>query len=169
MPTRSWMGREEAVRRDRDVAPRILREDGELSYSGGSRSCATDSGLADARERVPPAGCRHDADARERVPPAGATYGNESPSDTLPCRRHPSRSSLMAFRDNRSTVLFVTVVAEKRTPMLASEEVHGILVSSWRAADSWIVGRYIVMPDHLHFFCAPTACPPTDFHKWMAY
>lgn len=38
MPMLSWMGREEAVRRDRDVASRILREDKSLSHRRGDVS-----------------------------------------------------------------------------------------------------------------------------------
>jgi REP element-mobilizing transposase RayT len=25
----------------------------------------------------------------------------------------------------------------------------------WRANTSWLVGKYLLMPDHVHFFCAP--------------
>ena len=37
-------------------------------------------------------------------------------------------------------------------PWLASEEVHGLLVETWSEADEWLVGRYVVMPDHVHLF-----------------
>ena len=93
-------------------------------------------------------------DARERVPPV---------------RHHPSRNSVMTHFDNRSIMLYVTVVTEKRMPVLASNTMHDIITSAWNAADLWLVGRYMIMPDHIHFFCAPASYPHSDFHKWMAY
>jgi hypothetical protein len=33
-----------------------------------------------------------------------------------------------------------------------------ILVKEWQTArprHGWVVGRYAIMPDHVHFFCAP--------------
>ena len=87
----------------------------------------------------------------------------------MPVRKHPSRNSVMETRDNRAVILFVTVCTEKRKPLLASPVVHGILRDVWRQASSWIVGRYVIMPDHLHFFCAPATWPPSRFHAWMHY
>lgn len=43
MPTLNWMGRKNAVKYDKDVVRKILREDRSLSHSEGSRSCATAS------------------------------------------------------------------------------------------------------------------------------
>ena len=149
--------------------------------------------LADARERVPPV-VADAADARERVPPAiREMTGNEicylpsveirplpmgesvdcqnrqSAIGDFPQRHHPSRNSVVTFHDNRSIMLYVTVVTEKRMPVLSSRETHDIIISSWKAADLWLVGRYMIMPDHIHFFCAPSSYPPPDFHRWMAY
>ena len=42
--------------------------------------------------------------------------------------------------------------------MLACEEIAKILIHEWCSARSrpgWAVGRYVIMPDHIHFFCAP--------------
>ena len=53
-----------------------------------------------------------------------------------------------------------------------SNSIHrmvAMIVSAWADADKWVVGQYVIMPDHIHFFCSPATCPPYDFHKWMAY
>ena len=34
---------------------------------------------------------------------------------------------------------------------------HALLRTVWTDADAWLVGRYVLMPDHLHLFCAPNA------------
>jgi putative transposase len=52
-------------------------------------------------------------------------------------------------------VVFLTVCTQKRTRWLATPEVHQLLRSAWCSAPSWLVGRYVVMPDHVHLFAAP--------------
>src|ERR1700722_3561472 len=55
-----------------------------------------------------------------------------------------------------SPVYFVTACTHNRRPILASTVVANILTSEWRAArerHGWLVGRYVIMPDHVHFFC----------------
>lgn len=56
------------------------------------------------------------------------------------------------------SLYFVTTCTQDRQQTLTQESVVGILVEEWRAARDrygWSVGRYVVMPDHVHFFCAP--------------
>jgi REP element-mobilizing transposase RayT len=65
--------------------------------------------------------------------------------------------------------LLVTVCTKDRKPILAKQEVFGLIRRAWAQADSWQVGRFVVMPDHLHFFCSPGREQPADFKLWMAY
>jgi putative transposase len=53
------------------------------------------------------------------------------------------------------TIVLLTVCTKDRKPWLASDEVHIALLKTWRDSSSWIIGRYVVLPDHLHLFCAP--------------
>ena len=56
-----------------------------------------------------------------------------------------------------SPVCFVTACTHERRPILAVEAVANILIGEWRVAHErhgWQVGRYVIMPDHVHFFCA---------------
>ena len=73
----------------------------------------------------------------------------------------------MTHLDNRAIMLYVTVVTGKRNAMLADKAVQDCIVAAWKAAADWLVGRYVIMPDHIHFFCAPATYPPPDFHRWM--
>ena len=75
----------------------------------------------------------------------------------------------MTYHDNRAIMLYVTVVTAGRMPILAFKAVADCILSAWRAASEWLVGRYVIMPDHVHFFCAPASYPPPDFRRWMAY
>ncbi|HXI71362.1 MAG TPA: hypothetical protein VNN22_13480 [Verrucomicrobiae bacterium] len=51
---------------------------------------------------------------------------------------------------------FVTVNAKDRVAWLASATVQQSLAEIWmKEATAWHVDYYLLMPDHLHFFCAP--------------
>jgi putative transposase len=51
---------------------------------------------------------------------------------------------------------FVTVNAKDRVPWMAQHAVQDSLMRIWREeATAWLVGYYVLMPEHLHFFCAP--------------
>ena len=91
----------------------------------------------------------------------------ERPREPL-SRKHPSKNSLLTS-GFRSNILFVTVCTEGRRPLLACPDMVNKILSAWRRADKWAVGRYVIMPDHVHFFCSPVTNPPYDFHLWMRY
>jgi putative transposase len=42
-------------------------------------------------------------------------------------------------------------------------------VKSWKAATSWLVGRYVIMPDHIHLFCAPAETEARPLMQWVSY
>jgi REP element-mobilizing transposase RayT len=51
---------------------------------------------------------------------------------------------------------FITTCTFKRRPILASNEVARILADELRDAHDrhgWAIGRYVIVPDHVHFFC----------------
>ena len=52
-------------------------------------------------------------------------------------------------------IVLVTVCTRRRRHLLFDERAHQILTTSWEHADNWSVGRYVVLPDHIHLFCAP--------------
>lgn len=70
-------------------------------------------------------------------------------------------------RDLRPTILFVTVCALGRKRILARDAAHALIVDGWSAAVAWHVGRYVVLPDHIHFFCSPRGVVP--LLVWVRY
>ncbi|HEV2995014.1 MAG TPA: hypothetical protein VGW99_03570 [Chthoniobacterales bacterium] len=68
-------------------------------------------------------------------------------------RDHPAEG-VFIFR-GQPTLAFLTVCTRRREPRLANTRVHNALVASWQKADAWLVGFYLIMPDHIHLFCAP--------------
>lgn len=81
-------------------------------------------------------------------------------------RREPAHGVL--WPDGRPPIVFLTVCTKDRSPWLASEGNHAALIDAWRAADRWAVGRYVLMPDHLHLFCAPVD-ESTTLEAWVTF
>jgi REP element-mobilizing transposase RayT len=52
--------------------------------------------------------------------------------------------------------VFLTVCTEKRGRWLAQPSVQRALNNIWKhTATAWLVSDYLLMPDHMHLFCAP--------------
>ncbi len=69
----------------------------------------------------------------------------------------------------RSIIVFLTVCTHRRKSLLANEEAARRLIAAWQAANFWRVGRYVIMPDHVHLFCAPNTFPPRPLKNWIAF
>ena len=55
-------------------------------------------------------------------------------------------------------IYFVTTCSYGRRPVLCDEDMPEAIISSLKDASqaaAWSVGRFVIMPDHLHFCCAP--------------
>lgn len=83
-------------------------------------------------------------------------------------RKHPAHTR-NRFEFNRSTVVFVTVCTKDRRPILARADVHECLRRAWTVADGWRVGKYILLPDHIHFFCCPRDDEAPRLSAWVQY
>ena len=68
----------------------------------------------------------------------------------------------------RPTIVFVTVCSDGREPWLATPEVHALLRQVRQEATAWLVGRYVIMPDHVHLFVAPGQ-PELALENWVRY
>lgn len=86
----------------------------------------------------------------------------------LPNRKHPVHFPNRQ-RHNEPVILFLTVCTANRRAILASAAMHTLLVKAWALSRQWLVGRYIVMPDHVHLFCAPAVPEAENVKKWAAY
>ena len=66
------------------------------------------------------------------------------------------------------TVVFLTVTTEKRVPWLCNDHVHATLREVWSGATAWLTGEYVIVPDHVHLFCAPRD-PSITIEAWISY
>ncbi len=86
----------------------------------------------------------------------------------MPSRRHPAHLPNVE-RSNQPVIVFVTVCTHERQPLLANHDVHTMLIRAWQMADRWSVGRYLIMPDHIHLFCSPASMAAGHVNQWTAY
>ena len=69
-------------------------------------------------------------------------------------------------------ILWCTVNANDRSlPWLAQSDVMHALHGVWSGHEhAWLVGEYLLMPDHLHFFCCPRSISEgVTVEKWTGY
>jgi len=81
-------------------------------------------------------------------------------------RKHPARG--VHIYSGQPTIVFLTICTEDRKPWLASPALHENLRAAWQSAQAWLVGYYLLMPDHLHLFCAPHDSAFT-LEKWVTF
>jgi len=88
--------------------------------------------------------------------------------DRFPKRKRPPHYA--AFdRDEASAIHFVTVCTKDRRPLLASPEAHSAIIAAWKTAGAFKVGRYVILPDHVHLFCSPVDVRPDYMKSWVRY
>jgi putative transposase len=55
-------------------------------------------------------------------------------------------------------IYFITTCTRDRRNVLTHETAASALIDEWkrvRERHRWAIGRYVIMPDHVHFFCRP--------------
>jgi hypothetical protein len=86
--------------------------------------------------------------------------------DRPPGRHTPAHGVKLSLAG--PTIVLLTVNTKDRVPWLAQAVVHDSLREIWHETDAWLVGDYVLMPDHLHLFCAPRDLAFT-LERWLAY
>lgn len=88
--------------------------------------------------------------------------------DTSPKRKHLTRLKKLSTKLKR-VVYFITVCTNNRNAILADQEISKAIVACLRESaekELWAIGRYVVMPDHIHFFVSPRS-EGADLSKFM--
>lgn len=88
---------------------------------------------------------KHRMSAPHKTPSGFASYEE-------PGRKRPARGVYIS--GNQPTLVFLTVCTKNREPWLAQSAIQDALRQIWTKAEAWLVGDYLLMPDHLHLFCA---------------
>jgi REP-associated tyrosine transposase len=119
------------------------------------------------RARLPPSrdAKRDVGDTSEHGSPGGSP---SQISRAPPYRQRKQLSHDVLLVDEQPTIIFITVCTKGRRAWLATNAVHDTLLRIWQEADAWLIGRYVVMPEHIHLFCAPGALE-LPLANWVTY
>lgn len=84
-----------------------------------------------------------------------------------PKRRHPAHPGPVE-RWNQPVVLMITVGIRKPNAYhcFDNSDFHGAILDAWHRAPEWRPGYYMIMPDHLHFFCVPGSLGHPNVGDW---
>ncbi len=96
------------------------------------------------------------------------TCGSTSLREESVGRKHPIHLSPLEAH-NRPILIFVTACTSKRRQLLATPSAHKAILAAWAVASTWLIGRYVIMPDHIHLFCAPNAFDVPSLDRWMRF
>ena len=86
----------------------------------------------------------------------------------MPNRKHPVHFPV-TDSGNKSIIIFLTLCTKNRKCILNNNEIHESLLRCWNKGNHWRVGRYMIMPDHIHLFCSPHTIPPEPLKTWIRY
>lgn len=90
------------------------------------------------------------------------TYATTLPTDC------PRSARKVFSRDGTTSIYRLTVCTKNNQPWLTQPDAHQALLAAWEEADTWMVGHYLLMPDHVHLFCAPHLAR-VDLGHWVRF
>jgi putative transposase len=82
-------------------------------------------------------------------------------------RKRPTRCPPVDL-DNQSIIILVTASTKGRQRILCNERIVKLLREAWQDPSNWIVGRYVILPDHPHLFCSPNMFTRLSLRRWVA-
>ena len=83
-------------------------------------------------------------------------------------RKHPVHIQPV-IKHNMPVILFITVCSKDKQNIFNNDKFHATAIKSWKEANAWKVGYYIIMPNHIHFFCTPNSSPIYNLKLWIKY
>jgi putative transposase len=107
---------------------------------------------------------RLNAGTQKRAPPRSCAIIRVHATD----RRTPVHHPIFGV-GNRAAIIFLTVCTKAKRKLLARDEAVQVILDSWREAHQWLVGRYVVLPDHIHLFCTPCSDDGASLTRWIQY
>ena len=87
---------------------------------------------------------------------------------SYPKRKSPAHHPTLDV-SKRSNIVFLTVCSSKRKQIFDNENAHLLIQQSWAIESSWKVGRYVLLPDHIHLFCAPSILIAEPLTAWVKF
>jgi hypothetical protein len=104
---------------------------------------------------------------RSSATPSGGSENTPEAYRSSPLQRKRPAHFPAVESGFRSIIIFLTLCTKARRPLLANDATTKLIVDAWSVASFWLVGRYVILPDHLHLFCAPNTFPEQPLKNWI--
>jgi REP element-mobilizing transposase RayT len=72
-------------------------------------------------------------------------------------RKHPPHLPTL---ETATPTLLITVCTKYRRKILANPTTHALLREAWQTYNDFSVGRYVILPDHIHLFVGDSDLAP---------
>ena len=82
-------------------------------------------------------------------------------------RKYPHHAPMNPLNENN--LIFLTVCTKNRVPWLGSDVAYQVLHELWSDRSQWIVGPYVLMPDHIHLIAAPASSQTSSLKDWTTW
>ena len=80
-------------------------------------------------------------------------------------RKHPPH---LFSLEREAIILLLTICTKNRKRILACDEMHDLLRAAWDLHDDYPVGRYVIMPEHIHLFIGENMSSYASLPDWVA-
>jgi REP element-mobilizing transposase RayT len=90
------------------------------------------------------------------------------PVSQSPSRHHPAHFPVAEW-DGKPPIVFVTICSDRKRKLFDRKTSVRLFCDTWIAAEGWSVGRWVAMPDHIHFFVRPAILAHPPLKKWVQY
>ncbi len=73
------------------------------------------------------------------------------------------------FSENSVLMTSVTVKVKSGTSRLTIPQISSLLTDVWHSTNSWLVWKYLIMPDSIHILCRPSLVSAISVKKWIGF
>jgi REP element-mobilizing transposase RayT len=80
-------------------------------------------------------------------------------------RKHPPH---LPSLERPAIILLITTCTKNRKRILACDEMYRLLRNAWKLHDDYPVGRYVIMPEHIHLFIGENNTSYVSLPNWVA-
>jgi putative transposase len=82
----------------------------------------------------------------------------------FPDRKHPPHLPTL---ETATPILLVTVCTKYRRKILANPTAHALLLEAWHTYNDFSVGRYVILPNHIHLLVGDSDVASYSLDGWV--
>ena len=101
---------------------------------------------------------------RKRLSPGMIYYNIKNNRYDVARSKHPPHLPTL---EAATPILLVTVCTKYRREILANPTAHALLREAWQTYNDFPVGRYVILPNHIHLLVGDSDVAPYSLARWV--